>query len=272
GSKKINLQGIAIGNGWVNPVVQYSHMVDTIDFAVETYNITLITKAQREQMVKDTQVCIGMTEACQTAPSNGTICSDALSFCSRKLENITSESKRNPFDIREICESPTVGICYGMDDVRDFFNLENVREYLNVADGPVATWVEESGEVELNFEGTSGDFLKNYAGYVADLLDGGIRVLIYTGDADFMVSWQGSEAWTSALDWSDKASFNKVDQRSFIARDPLNPTGAPMDAGLVRSFGNLSVLRVFNAGHMVPAHQPAASLDMISKFVKNQKL
>ncbi|GAB9477123.1 Serine carboxypeptidase 47, partial [Globisporangium polare] len=268
GSKKINLQGIAIGNGWVNPVVQYNHTIDMVD---NVYNITLLSDAQREQMVKDTQVCIQMTEECQKLPTNGTICSDAGDFCYEKQTEVFSQSKRNPYDIREACV-PTVGICYGMDYVRDFFNLESVREYLNVADGPITTWVEAGDEASANFEGISGDYNENYAGYVADLLDGGIRVLIYTGDADLMCNWQGNEAWTSALQWGGKASFNKVDQRSFIARDPLNPTGAPMDAGLVRSFGNLSVLRVFNASHMVPAHQPAASLDMINKFFKNEEL
>lgn len=114
--------------------------------------------------------------------------------------------------------------------------------------------------------------MENYAGYVADLLDAGFRVLIYTGDADLMCNWQGNEAWTSALQWSGKASFNKATQRSLIAHDPLDSSAEPLDAGLIRLLGNFAVLRVFNAGHMVPAHQPAASLDMINKFFKNQEL
>lgn len=240
--------------------------------ADNVYNITLITDAQRDQMIEDTQVCIQMTQECQNDPKNGTICFDAMQFCGDKQTAIFSESKRNPYDIREVCESPTVGICYGMNYVRAFFNLGSVREYLNVTDGPVTTWVEASDEASTNFEGTSGDYAENYEGYVADLLDGGIRVLIYTGDADLMCNWQGNEAWTSALEWSGKASFNKAQQRSFIAHDPLNASASPLDAGLVRSFENFAVLRVFNAGHMVPAHQPAASLDMVNKFFKNQEL
>lgn len=184
------------------------------------YNITLITDDQKTQMLDDTKVCIEMTQECQRAPSNGTICADAVDICFENL--MVSESKRNPYDIREVCDSVTTGFCSGMDSVREFFNMESVREYLNVSDGPISTWVEASEEAGSRFEGTSGDYAKNYEGYVANLLDAGIRILIYTGDADFMCNWQGNEAWTSALQWSGKAGFNKAEQRLLTTIDPLD--------------------------------------------------
>lgn len=235
------------------------------------YNISLLNDTQIAQIEKDTDVCLEMTRQCVENPANGTICFDAQSYCFEVQYLPFYATKRNPYDIREVCESPRVGICYGMEHVYDFFNLEGVREYLNVSDGPVAEWVEASDKVGEDFE-RSVDYSFSYDTYVADLLDGGIRVLIYTGDADLMCNWQGNHAWTSALEWSGKQGFNAAEERAFIAHDPLDVRAPPQDAGLLRSFENFAVLRVFNAGHMVPAHQPAASLDMINKFFANQQL
>jgi len=40
----------------------------------------------------------------------------------------------------------------------------------------------------------------------------------------------------------------------------------------VQSFENLALVRIYNAGHMVPTHQPAVSLDLISRFFSNEAI
>uniref|UniRef100_K3X2F0 Carboxypeptidase n=1 Tax=Globisporangium ultimum (strain ATCC 200006 / CBS 805.95 / DAOM BR144) TaxID=431595 RepID=K3X2F0_GLOUD len=268
GKYRINLQGIAIGNGWVSPVVQFAHNIDMIDNA---YNITLMDQTEIAQMRKDTETCVDMVRQCQADLSNSTLCYATQDYCFTTLTiPLTATTKRNPYDIREVCENVRVGTCHGMDYVYDFFNLESVRKYLNVNGGPIREWVEASDIISEAFM-VSGDYLMNTEQLVADLLDGGVRVLIYTGDADLMCNWQGNQVWTSALEWSGKQGFNSAAERSFVAHDPLDASAAPSVAGLLRSYDDFTVMRVFNAGHMVPTHQPAASLDMINKFFKNQQ-
>jgi cathepsin A (carboxypeptidase C) len=41
--------------------------------------------------------------------------------------------------------------------------------------------------------------MHNYQNQIPDLLENGIPVLIYAGDADFVCNWLGNQAWTLAL-------------------------------------------------------------------------
>ena len=36
---------------------------------------------------------------------------------------------------------------------------------------------------------------------IPDQLAGGIRVLFYAGDQDYICNWLGNDAWIKALDW-----------------------------------------------------------------------
>ena len=98
--------------------------------------------------------------------------------------------------------------------------------------------------------------MDNFAFQVADLLEGGIPVLIYAGDTDFVSNYMGNKALTLTLDWEFREDFNQ-------ARDHM--WGA--QSGLVRSSHGLTFLQLHNAGHIVSADQPKASLKLISEFI-----
>jgi len=53
-----------------------------------------------------------------------------------------------------------------------------------------------------------GDWVLSMGYKVADILEKGVEVLVYSGDKDYVCNWRGGEAWTSAVDWSGKADFN----------------------------------------------------------------
>ncbi|CAG8515815.1 4896_t:CDS:2 [Acaulospora colombiana] len=96
------------------------------------------------------------------------------------------------------------------------------------------------------------------------LLQNGIRVLMYNGDADYIVNWFGGNRTASALEWSHQSEFDAV---------PL--TGWCNNAkavGQVRSFGALWFVRMYNSGHSVPYYQPANSLEMFANWINNQSL
>jgi carboxypeptidase C (cathepsin A) len=99
---------------------------------------------------------------------------------------------------------------------------------------------------------------------VGELLDDGVRVLIYAGDADLECNWSGNLAWLQALEWSGSMAFNAAEAHDLIVNGEA--------AGSVTSSGELSFIRIFNAGHMVPQDQPAVALEMISIFYQNQEL
>ncbi|POM67517.1 Serine protease family S10, partial [Phytophthora palmivora] len=171
---------------------------------------------------------------------------------------------RNNYDIREACNNsqpdPT---CGDFPIIADFLNSPAVRKYLNV-DDRASAWVEENEVIHTRFI-ADGDWATSYDSEVAELLNSGIRVLIYAGDADLMCNWIGNRAWTLDLDWQGKIGYNTAEERTFIAHDPLLPESSDIDAGVVRSFQNFAFVRVYDAGHMVPMNQPAVSLDLINR-------
>jgi carboxypeptidase C (cathepsin A) len=258
--KYINLKGIAIGNGITNAQIQLPHYVDMVDNA---YNVSLVNATQLADMQSAIPECEAILADC---PHNQTACILGAEFCEYYLFFPLLSANRNPYDIRMPCtrmDDPTK--CYDMNYVSAYLDAPNVREYLGVDSKNVGPWQECNMKVNQDFYST-GDMTKPYHTFVADLLNDDLRVLIYAGDADLMCNWYGNKAWTLALDWKHKLSFNTASETAYITDEGVN-------AGVARTVDNqFTFLRVFNSGHMVPQDQPAVALDMITKFLKNEKL
>jgi cathepsin A (carboxypeptidase C) len=91
----------------------------------------------------------------------------------------------------------------------------------------------------------AGDWMRPYVEYIPPLLESGIKVLIYAGDADYICNWIGNKAWTVALEWSGSEQFAEAED--VVWKSKL--TGK--EAGELRMFENFAFLRVYEAGHMV---------------------
>jgi len=46
-----------------------------------------------------------------------------------------------------------------------------------------------------------GDWMVSLSEKVHYLLDHGVRVLVYSGDKDYICNWRGGEAWVNGLEW-----------------------------------------------------------------------
>jgi carboxypeptidase C (cathepsin A) len=96
---------------------------------------------------------------------------------------------------------------------------------------------------------------------VGELLDKGLRILLYAGDADYIYNWYGVEAVSLEIPWSEKTAFIKAD---FVVDDRLY--------GQVRQAGNFTFLRMWNSGHEVPYYQPKASLEMFQRMIRHREM
>ncbi|KAF0698427.1 Aste57867_10956 [Aphanomyces stellatus] len=248
----INLQGIAVGNGMTDTVVQVAHTVDMVHNA---YNISLVDPAQIPILQIATPRVTELVKKCQAKKSNKA-CLDARDAWANDLIGPLLDSNRNQYDLREDC---TQGCANHMQSAVTFLNTPAVQAKLHVK--PNSTWQAVSYRVYDDF---GADFMKDYVHFVPELLAGGVRVLIYAGDADLMCNWIGNEAWTKKMEWPHKTQFNAAPQL------PLTVSGAK--AGVVQSSNDLSFVRIFNAGHMVPMDQPEVSLALLSRFLSNQAL
>lgn len=161
------------------------------------------------------------------------------------------ETGLNPYDMRKKCDNPP--LCYDFEKIGKFLNDPATQKVLGVS----KQWEECNMQVNMFFQ---QDFLRNFHQLIPPMLKSGIRVLIYAGDVDYICNWIGNKKWTLKLEWPGKEGFNK-------AEDAPYKTDNGKDVGMLRSFGGLSFLQVYQAGHMVPMDKPEESLYMFEQFI-----
>jgi cathepsin A (carboxypeptidase C) len=61
-----------------------------------------------------------------------------------------------------------------------------------------------------------GDWLTNLATKIQAVLETGLKVLVYSGDKDFVCNWRGGEAWTNAVTWSGQQEFNNAQYKDWL--------------------------------------------------------
>ena len=235
----IKLKGVAIGNGWVDPYEQYPAYIEF------SYENKLISSLQYYALKAAMKVCRGLIKTgiwpvafyeCQL--SSTTILGNPLS------------PAFNVYDIRKKCDYPP--LCYNFDNMSKFIEREDVRKELGVGN---RKWTSCNMIVHTFM---LGDWITNLQSNVANLLANDVKVLVYSGDKDWICNWRGGEAWIHSLDWEKKDEFN---DKSYMT---WNVNGKP--AGEFKNVNNLTFLRVYEAGHMVPMDQPEVSLEMINQF------
>jgi len=105
------------------------------------------------------------------------------------------------------------------------------------------------------------------------MLEAGVDVLIYAGDADFVCNWMGNQAWTEALEWSGKKLYNEADTNYFEMEDGTvggeGKSAKVSEGANDESTGRLTFLKIYDAGHLSPKDQPYATLQMLNRFIEN---
>ncbi|KAJ1921986.1 hypothetical protein H4219_000333 [Mycoemilia scoparia] len=249
--RKLPLASIGVGNGLVDPLIQYKY------YSKMTCNSTyppVLDQIECDAMDRQYPTCARMIEACYKY-ENRLACIPPEYYCNNMLGAYT-KSGRNPYDVRVPCEGE---LCYPI--------IGSISKYLN---NPKI--LKELGSEVSKFESCStsvysgfilsGDWMKPYMNEIPPLLEDKIPVLIYAGDADWICNWYGNKAWSLELPWEGKADFN-------AAKD-LPWKNGNKDAGEVRSHGPFTFLRVFGAGHMVPYDQGPNALDMINRWISGK--
>ncbi|KAK1284976.1 Serine carboxypeptidase-like [Acorus calamus] len=239
----INLKGFAIGNGLTDPAIQYEAYAD---YAVE---MGIITKTSGNIINKIFPVCELGIKHCG---SNGILaCLASYMVCNSIFTSILALTDNvNYYDIRKKCEGT---LCYDFSNMDKFLNQQSVRTALGVGDRKFVSCS------PLVYEAMITDWMKNLEVGIPALVDDGIKVLIYAGEYDLICNWLGNYRWVNSMKWSG--------QKMFVAApmDPFTVDGE--EAGLLKTYGPLSFLKVHNAGHMVPMDQPKAALEMLKRWI-----
>ncbi|XP_014486300.1 PREDICTED: venom serine carboxypeptidase [Dinoponera quadriceps] len=117
-------------------------------------------------------------------------------------------------------------------------------------------------ETKIVEEHLKGDVMQSVANLLTDLLQH-YRVLIYNGQLDIIVAYPLTENFLYKLQWPGADKYAKTPRKVWMVGGKL--------AGYTKSVDNLTEVLVRNAGHMVPMDQPKWALDLITRFTHNKK-
>ena len=241
-----NLKGIGIGNGWVDPYVQYKAYAQYA-YANNLINATTLSIANDMydacKFLLDIHGWILAFEACQLIEL--TVLEAAEIHIGRSI---------NPYDIRIPCKVPP--LCYDFDPLTKFLSRSDVRADLGVGNH---SWTQCNRVVEIFL---LGDWIKEFQNAVSKVLHNGRRVLVYSGKEDYICNYFGGLEWTNTTKWDGQAKFDQAPFEPWMVDN--------IQAGEVKNYGPLTFLAVESAGHMVPKDQPKHALDMLKRFLANQ--
>eukprot|EP00667_Euglena_gracilis_P008402 EG_transcript_8513 len=252
----VPLKGIGIGNGLVDPEVQYRWYPNMAQDGGKSEGGTLekgvITSPVAIGLMKAALIpCVSLIQLCNAGgPNASSYCTAAYVTCNYGEIVPYQATGMNPYDMRIKCENGP--LCYDFSNVDRFLNSKEVQAELGVK----KTWASCNMVVHALLQ---GDWMQHYQDQLPDLLASGIRVLIYAGDADYICNWLGNKHWTLAMDWPHRAEYTAAPDVPFLVNGKA--------AGRLRTANGLSFVQVFRAGHMVPMDQPEVALQLLNRFL-----
>ncbi|XP_023764075.2 serine carboxypeptidase-like 50 [Lactuca sativa] len=232
-SKRINLYGLAIGNGLTHPETQVA------THALHNYNLGLINEKQKTQMEKLQIKAIELTKAGNWSDATGAR-NNVLGF----LESITGLATL--YDFRR--QSP-----YRSDWVEEFLKNPEVKKALGVNESMV---FEECSDVVG--AALHEDVMKSVK-YMVEFVVKNTKLMLYQGQCDLRDGVVSVESWVKKMKWEGIEKFLDAE------KDVWRVNGVV--AGYVQKWDNLSHVVVLGAGHFVPTDQNVNSQAMIEDWI-----
>lgn len=101
---------------------------------------------------------------------------------------------------------------------------------------------------------------------MTQLLDAGIRVLVYAGEADFICNWLGSQAFVNDVPYSDHEQMAAADMQPWLLTKSIGKAPKGKHVGNYKTAGNLTFIQGYGAGHMVSPIHPLQP-DIVQKGI-----
>jgi len=190
-------------------------------------------------------------------------CAAAFSFCVEELEKPFYKTNRTLYDVSKPCPpggmKEGVGCLPGVDELARFLNNKTLRDTLGV-DTAAGRYAPKAWNVFSAFM-SSGDMVNEpRSPYIAQLLERGVRVLIYVGTYDLACNWVGNERMTLSLEWSGQESFISQPMHNWLVDGKI--------VGKARSWKGLTYATIDGAGHMAPADKPKETFEMVKRWIE----
>ncbi|KAH0586887.1 hypothetical protein H2248_005726 [Termitomyces sp. 'cryptogamus'] len=257
GRKPLNLQSVLIGNGITDISTLYPGRYE-VECGTASLNVPF----------QSISTCVRMKTAlprCQKAMQQACIdqfdminCRAAVNFCDDELSAPMWATGRNVYDISKPCEGD---LCYAENEfIKRYLDLPETRALLGI-ESP-SNFSACSSVVNQGFNAHMDKWASPVQYYVSNLLDRGVRVLIYAGTYDWQCNWVANKLWVDKLEWSGSEDYKAQKLRNWEVGGKI--------VGEVKSTQLLTFATIRGAGHMVPFDKPTESLYMVRRWLKGQ--
>eukprot|EP01100_Stratorugosa_tubuloviscum_P010006 TRINITY_DN423_c0_g3_i1.p1 TRINITY_DN423_c0_g3~~TRINITY_DN423_c0_g3_i1.p1 ORF type:complete len:460 (-),score=215.31 TRINITY_DN423_c0_g3_i1:120-1499(-) len=245
-NKKINLKGLAIGDGIIDPLTQFT------DFGNLLFYLSMVDELQAQKFKQYDSNITNLLLAERYL--------DAFHVFDEELNGdkypystyyTNTTGLTDYFNYRE----PQ----YPSNPYPEFLDLNSTRAAIHVGAYPYDDFNSTVESYLLD------NWMRSVAEIIPTLLDN-YRVMIYNGQNDIILGPVAMERFLRTVNWSGKDQYLKADRAIWRLPAPNNV----QVAGYVRLVKQFYQVIVSDAGHLLPLDQPARALDMITRFILNQ--
>ncbi|KAF8452620.1 Alpha/Beta hydrolase protein [Boletus edulis BED1] len=253
----IVVSAMMINNGWYDPLIQNK--------AYYTFasNAPGYGQLQPDDVLKNISAalygpngCVAQQQNCYAAGNStdsGEICFQADDYCGNNVY-VPAIGHRDPYDLRQ--------------NSSWLFPPEYYTTYLTNPE-VMSTIGAESAYQECSLDANglvvnTGDDARTWLPQLSELANSRLKILIWAGDADIICNWLGGHDSVLAMDWYGNETLHNTPLGNITLNGKLIAAVANID--------NFTFARVFEAGHEVPAFQPAAALEIFTQVVNKEPL
>ncbi|WBW74320.1 Golgi serine carboxypeptidase [Schizosaccharomyces osmophilus] len=252
------LGGLAIGNGWIQPI---SHYNTYLNYLVEKGKLDLYSE-QGQYLHHAWADCMLALKQMESGSGDVEKCENFLYDIMFMVSDKPGKTCMNMYDISLESSYPLCGMDWPMEleSLTPYLSKPEVLQALHVNTTYVKEWKECSNDVS---NGYAREGIDSSANLIKDLASK-VPVMLFYGENDFLCNYLSGEDLLNSLEWNGEVGFGNT---SWFPWFNMGSSDEP--AGSYIQARNLTFARIAKASHMVSYDHPMEMKALAAAFFDN---